>query len=114
FPGHASGALTGGEPVYTGPVNSPRDIVRGPWRPEVRDLIAWLGLGLTCFVLSEVSLITPIASQGTALFWLAAGFILGTLTRLPLRSWPGALAAVFAACMVSNRLNDISWQLSVA
>lgn len=72
----------------------------------------WLLLGLGTFLLSELSLATPVEGQGTALFWLGAGLTLGVLTQLPYSAWAGPLATVFLVCLISNRNHDIPWPLS--
>jgi hypothetical protein len=72
-----------------------------------RDWLTWLAMAVGCFLLSELSLATPVEGQGTALFWLAAGLNLGALIQLSYRAWPGALTTIFVVCLVSNRFHDI-------
>jgi two-component system, cell cycle sensor histidine kinase and response regulator CckA len=66
------------------------------------------------FGLSALSLASPLEAQGTALFWLGAGFSLGLLVVLPRGVWPPVLAAVFGSCLISNALHDIPPALNVA
>ena len=73
-----------------------------------------LGIAAATFGLSTLSLASPLQPQGTALFWLGAGFSLGLLVVLPKVVWPRVLATVFVACLISSALHHIPPGLNVA